>query len=338
MVKKRIWDAHGHLFTWATTPKRAYLDRKAYPLASAVPVLWEILSSPLLKEFIQLGKTLYNLAAKKDIDSFDIAKEYAETYQAAARAMAIQYRLSGVTDFNLLLIDFYGWNYRWDILKQWAIGKDIARICAKEGVKCHLVGGIDPHRPGATKLLSEHHKDLAGVKLYLPISEATQREVYDFAEVCHFFGLPIFSHCSPGGIGELEFKASPDYVWELLALHTSLKWCFCHGGGDRGSWRSTVERACLEFEGAHLDLSFRDKAIYDPDSFFKRLNGYAYMEATTVPAIAEKVLWGTDRPLHQIYYPLDTLVKQYKESTSWLLWQCISWWNTASFMEKKTKG
>lgn len=335
-----LWDCHGHLFSWATTPKKAFIDRKAYPLRTAVPVLWDILGNDLLEEMAKAAQHLYNLAAKKDIDAFPLAREYASTWQVAAEAMAVEYRLAGVTDFNLLGIDFYGWNYRWPILSQWAIMKAVKRICEKEGVRCHLVAGLDPARPGAARLIQEHHKEFEGVKVYLPISECTPTQLTDLASACAFFGLPMYSHCSPGGIGDYTFKASPDYAFNMLMDVQDLHWCYCHGGGGRGAWRRAIEMQCLEFEGVYMDLAFREQAFFTPEPFFKRLEGYAEHEEGTPahlqkPAIMNKILWGSDRPLPSIYYTLEELINAYKENLSFTYWESISLWNIQAFHDTK---
>ena len=110
-----------------------------------------------------------------------------------------------------------------------------------------LIGfaAFDPRRPD-WKLL--FHKAVefgfCGFKFYPsmgylpwnnPDSEIQQR-VADFFELAADEGIPVFTHCSPGGVQAEKgsgLNADPDHWADTLAAYPHLRLCFGHGGGGK---------------------------------------------------------------------------------------------------------
>lgn len=179
--------------------------------------------------------------------------------------------------------------------------------------------GLDVRRKdyNLDDLLANPRYKFFGVKLYSklgfdpnPWSLANEKyvnnnlfELYDF---CQAMGIPITCHTSKGGIGDKKNFANPEQWYRVLTNWYDLRLNLAHGGGMFTDWTDTIEKWALDFANLFFDIAFHDQIVRDPRWYFDR-----FMEL--YHKMPGQVLFGTDYPLHLVYYTYAKFVETFRK-------------------------
>lgn len=205
------------------------------------------------------------------------------------------------------------------------------RLAERSGGRLLGFVAYDPFRPYAVQIVRhalEH--GFAGVKLYPPsgyrpignrdgeLRGATAAEVdrrnLELFRLCCDMDVPIFAHCSPGGMervrGVTGAYSDPSH-WRRVLQHPDLRhlrlclghaggedaWNAYHDGGDDGrferSFAGEVVRLCVEFPNVYCELGHFDQIVdgVGLDDFRRRL---VRLVRTHGAHFAGKIMYGSD--------------------------------------------
>lgn len=128
-------------------------------------------------------------------------------------------------------------------------------------------------------------------------------ELYDF---CQAMGIPITCHTSKGGIGDKKNFANPEQWYRVISNWYDLRLNLAHGGGMFTDWTDTIEGWALDFINLFIDIAYHDQIVRDPKWYFDRFMDLFHR-------MPGQVLFGTDYPLHLVYYSYAKFVETFRK-------------------------
>lgn len=138
-------------------------------------------------------------------------------------------------------------------------------------------------------------------------------------------------HCSTGGIGKNKALNSPLRWIPVLLERPEIKVMFAHYGGGRDEWRKAIREMMLEFRAedgrarVYADCSFHTGAIFNSVKYFMELR-------KEIDLNPDCICFGSDFPLHTIFYSYKKLVKSFLKHLGKFYWDTITIDNPRGFL------
>lgn len=166
-----------------------------------------------------------------------------------------------------------------------------AAAVARHPDRLAFVGGVDPRRPDATKLLRRAHDEsgLMAVKIWTPAGiYPNESACYRVYATCAELGIPVLIHTGQE-IGPLRSEcARPIFCDQPANDFPELTFVLAHAG--MAWWREAAEMA-WHHPNVYVDIAYwQSKYLRSPESFARDLRGLI----TT--AGKRRVIFGTDWP------------------------------------------
>jgi len=177
----------------------------------------------------------------------------------------------------------------------------------------------------ALKLIK--HAD--GIKLYPKIGYRVDDDIFNpFFEYCEHVGTPITTHTSKGGIGMYDDFGSPSRWSNVLFRYPELYLNLAHLGGEFTKWSKHIIRLCMEFQNLYTDVAFHSGSVKDTNEYFDKL-------IELFDEIPDKILLGTDYPLHTVYYSYSDVINIYRKKLHPFYFELISHYNPTDFLTNR---
>jgi len=306
-------DIHTHLLNYEITPAQLYFGSREWNLKELMPLIHAYCDSDPIDD---IAEWIYNLFASKDIDTDPVAKVFFtplaeqhklfEALPVTPVIMALDFRDVPMSDF-----------YR-SVVMAHEIAED---LCG------HLAAGVDMTR-------TMQPLGAAVYKVYPALWTIEQH-----AEICrlsHERDRPIIAHASQGGIGRNKANNRPQMWWDALMEYPESVLCLAHAIGYNDEDWAYVEKMAQEFRfpngdpRIYVDTAFVDGVKFDTTNYFNTL-----CDRLSGP-VADGIMFGSDWPLHLVYYSIEELLDLHEKHLSPEQWEVISQVNPKRFLGVKS--
>ena len=297
-------DIHVHNIKQA--PSKLFASRFEIDLKHLNPLIHELADHDTIIDGIEF---IRNLFVAKDTDIEPILELYCNSNEYCFRDIKTQL----VKNTGVIQVIDYGEN----LVKYKGQLADNLALAKKNHLKIFM--GIDIGRTLAEiyDLLNNYLMFFDGIKLYPAIS-ASMHGLEAVVQRCSKLQLPMLVHCSDGGIGKFKENNDPRKWNNVLYKYPNTVVCFGHGGGNNTQYQRTIAFYALEYENIYIDTAFHDDAIFETKSYFNDLR--ERIESNIF------VMFGSDYPLHSIYYTYPELIDIYRSNLE--QWQLDLIFNT----------
>lgn len=351
-----VIDCHAHNFDPKDYPSEVFFSRYSIPK----PVIKYVLKhkQPWWAIVEYIGKYVF----KKTIRLRAIVDILEEGFGPSAELFKQKMKRAGVDQACILMMDM-GFGLPGDQSIYRDTVKHFKDYLLNDNTFIPFVG-VDPRRSNMAELLTIFiNMGFMGVKMYPPLGYSPDykskdnppwlnKNLFELYTFCSKNKVPITAHTSPGGIrgfGSSPRKASrlahPIEWFNVLNDFPKLKVNLAHYGGNssftktftgdfpdsppkvyKTPWANIIRFYSREFGNVWGDIAFHDNITENPSTYSQ-----AIREACSLYT-GDRVLFGTDYPLHEIIVSYNDLIGTLKDEMDPTQWKLISQINPHNFL------
>lgn len=299
-----LYDLHVHWFTGRAIPKWLQLEKLKINLKHIQKLAYETGDSLLMKGTIGA----YNAFAKKDLNREALLKQFfISDYEYREELMKLE-----PDHLCLMSLDLGKEESQFLGEADWKIHQTKVDNLLP-GKKIYHIKGIAPWRiQNSAGESLDQLTSADGLKVY----PATWSVPPNIARQCFMrltafsekHGIPLFVHCSPGGIGKQRQYSDPINWFKPLGKHPLAKIVFLHSG-RRKEWEKRIILLAMEYPGVFAETGFHEGAIFNSQVYFDWLKRFQ-------EAMWGKVGFGGDYPLFLAFYIHQLLMDKHREYLS----------------------
>lgn len=324
-------DNHAHTIIDKTYPLILLFERYKIPKFIVDKALKFAKSHEELLDYVEKA---YEAFSPKELNLNDFLGTFRLGWDEYIKVMIERMDEAGIEVANLLMLDL---DTPVDMERMSFTLEDKVDLYDKLPVdRFNKFMAFDPRRRGMMKLAQRGIEECGfdGFKLYPPLGYKIS-SLEPLFEYCASEGLPMIFHSSGGGIGNKKSYCYPREFMDMLFRHPELRICLAHAGGNtqfvdyllgntKDNRFGTILTLCQEFENVYFDVAFHNWAIERGKDYRIALD--ACMDNMF---LADRLLWGSDYPLHLVSYHYKEFVDFFKKTP---YWQTIASENTQNFL------
>jgi predicted TIM-barrel fold metal-dependent hydrolase len=331
MTAPVFYDNHAHTIIDKTYPLILLFERYKIPKFIVDKALKFAKSHEDLLDYVEKA---YEALSPKELNLNDFLSTFRLPWDGYIDLMTKRMDEAGIGVANLLMLDL---DTPVDMERMSFTLEDKMDLYDKLPVdRFNKFMAFDPRRRGMMKLARKAIEDynFDGFKLYPPLGYKVS-DLEPLFDYCSEEDLPMIFHCSAGGIGKDKKYCYPKEFLDTLFKYPGLRLCLAHAGGNaqfvdylldhsQHNRFGTLITLCQEFENVYFDVAFHNWAIERKKDYREALD--ICMDDIF---LADRLLWGSDYPLHLVSYHYKEFVDVFKETP---YWETIASQNSENFL------